>query len=101
MLDLACFCIRGTTRDSRRGRCPGRTRSDCLARWTQTQVTFERIAFQMTTPLSTRAPRFRVALTPGADDLSVLEQKNAVGQLSRLLLTVGNMQRGDAGLVAD
>ena len=40
---LACFCIRGTTRDSRRGRCAGGTRNDYLARWTETQVTFERI----------------------------------------------------------
>ena len=43
MLDLACFCLRGTTGDSRRGRCSGRTRNHRLARRTQTQVTFERI----------------------------------------------------------
>src|SRR5216684_4372747 len=53
------------------------------------------------TILSTRAPRFRVALTPGAADLSVFEQKNAVGQLSGFLLAVCDVQCGDAGLVAD
>jgi hypothetical protein len=42
-LDASCFCIRGTTRHSNRGRRPGRTRSDCLSRWTQTQVTLKRI----------------------------------------------------------
>jgi Domain of unknown function (DUF3303) len=35
---LACVRIPGTTRDCRRGRCPRRTRSYCLARWTGTQV---------------------------------------------------------------
>src|SRR4051812_39850830 len=39
LLDASCFCIRGTPCHSNRGRRPGRTRSDCLSRWTQTQVT--------------------------------------------------------------
>ena len=39
LLDASCFCIRGTARHSHRGRCPSRTRSDCLPRRTQTQVT--------------------------------------------------------------
>jgi hypothetical protein len=41
MLDLPGICVRGATRDSPRGRCPGRIRSDLLARWTQRQLTFE------------------------------------------------------------
>ena len=41
MLDLPCIRIPGATGDSRRGRCPGRARSHCLARWAETQLTSE------------------------------------------------------------
>src|SRR5579859_3679378 len=38
VLDLPRFRIPGATRDSRRGSCPGRTRSDCVARRTEAQL---------------------------------------------------------------
>jgi hypothetical protein len=40
-LDAAGFRIRSATRHSHRRRRPGRTRSDCLSRWPQTQVNLE------------------------------------------------------------
>src|SRR3989442_11004054 len=39
LLDASCFRIRGATRHYGRGSCPRRARGNCLARWTETQVT--------------------------------------------------------------
>src|SRR5437868_15482339 len=88
MLDLACFCIRGTTRDSRRGRCPGRTRNDCLARWTQTQVTFERLTSHSRRvnprrdPFIGRGQRLRTSDGPRANHPMELTESRAAARAS-------------------
>src|SRR5882724_5401183 len=44
LFDASCFCIRGATRHYGRGSRPRRTRGNCLARWTETQLTVGTIA---------------------------------------------------------